>query len=74
MRDDDIDCIINTRSLSLEYLSLQKLRETYEAFISSFPSTFKQDRDELARGQGKLSGRETFAITYRMETKRILDQ
>jgi len=37
--DDDISCIVESRSLSLEYLSLKKLKNVYEEFLKSFPTT-----------------------------------
>ena len=33
-KQDEIGCIIETRSLSLEYLSMQKLQKVYEDFLS----------------------------------------
>lgn len=33
VHDDDISCIVETRSLSLEYISLQKLVKVYEEFL-----------------------------------------
>jgi len=40
---DDIDAIIETRSLSLEYMSMQKLKTVYEEFLEGFPTTLKED-------------------------------
>jgi len=43
VKEDDISCIIETRSLSLEYLSLKKLKFVYEQFLESFATTLEQD-------------------------------
>ena len=43
VQEDDISCIIETRSLSLEYLSLQKLKKVYEDFLEVFPTTLQED-------------------------------
>ena len=32
--EDDLDCILETRSLSLEFLSLQKLKNVYVQFLT----------------------------------------
>lgn len=37
--EDDISCIVETRSLSLEYLAFQRLLKVYETFLESFPTT-----------------------------------
>lgn len=34
VKDDDISTVIETRSISLEYLSLQKLKGVYESFLN----------------------------------------
>ena len=44
---DDINCVIESRSLSLEYISFQKLRKVYEEFLKSFPTTLKEDLELL---------------------------
>ena len=33
VKEDDISCIVETRSLSLEYISLQKLQKVYQDFL-----------------------------------------
>lgn len=74
VKRDEINCIIETRSLSLEYLSLQKLRKVYDDFLKSFPTTLEQDMKTL-RDQEKLTSltcRQYFAVIYRTEQKRIL--
>jgi hypothetical protein len=43
VHDDDISCIVETRSLSLEYISLQKLKVVYDDFLASFPTTAAED-------------------------------
>jgi len=71
---DEINCIIETRSLSLEYLSLQKLRKVYEDFLKSFATSLDFDMKILRDQQQveKLSCRQYFAVIYRTEQKRIL--
>ena len=43
VKEDDLACIIETRSMSLEYLSLKKLKSVYEEFLNSFSTTFEED-------------------------------
>lgn len=43
VHEDDLACIIESRSLSLEYLSFKKLRTVYEQFLASFPTTLEED-------------------------------
>lgn len=43
VKEDDISTVIETRSLSLEYISLQKLKGIYEDFLNSFPTPLKDD-------------------------------
>lgn len=43
VHEDDLACIIESRSLSLEYLSFKKLRTVYEQFLASFPTSLDQD-------------------------------
>jgi hypothetical protein len=73
VREDDLQCIVETRSLSLEYLSFKKLLGVYERFLESFPTDLKHDL-ELLRGPKRktLSIRQYFAVLYRSEQKRIL--
>ena len=73
VREDDLQCIVETRSLSLEYLSFKKLLGVYERFLESFPTDLKQDLD-LLRGEKRqtLTVRQYFAVLYRSEQKRIL--
>lgn len=74
VKRDEINCIIETRSLSLEYLSLQKLKRVYEDFLKSFPTTLDQDMKTIRdSGQAEqLTSRQYFALVYRTEQKRIL--
>ena len=50
VKEDDIACITESRSLSLEYLSIKKLKGVYEQFLQTFPTTLGEDlkilRDE----------------------------
>ena len=45
VKDDDITTVVETRSLSLEYISFQKLKAVYEDFLNNFPTTLKEDLD-----------------------------
>lgn len=53
VKEDDISCIVETRSLSLEYIGLQKLAKVYQDFLDQFPTTLSQDMHDL-RNAGKL--------------------
>ena len=70
--DDDISCIVESRSLSLEYLSLKKLKNVYEEFLKSFPTTLNEDMAILRKERKDLTIRQYFAVLYRSEQKRIL--
>jgi Rubisco LSMT substrate-binding len=72
VHDDDISCIVETRSLSLEYISLQKLRTVYEEFLASFPTNLKEDTRILREDMAKLNGNKFFALIYRSDMKKIL--
>ena len=72
VHEDDISCIVETRSLSLEYISLQKLKKVYEEFLESFPTSLKEDNRILKEDAAKLTGNKFFALVYRSEMKRIL--
>ena len=43
VKEDDIACVIENRSLSLEYLSVKKLKGVYEQFLKTFPTTLGDD-------------------------------
>jgi hypothetical protein len=47
VKEDDIACIVESRSLSLEYLSFKKLKNVYEQFLATFPTTLQEDLDIL---------------------------
>lgn len=73
VHEDDLQVIVETRSLSLEYLSLKKLQGVYERFLESFPTTLAEDLEMLRGPERKnLSVRNYFAVLYRSEQKRIL--
>jgi hypothetical protein len=72
VHEDDISCIVETRSLSLEYLSLTKLNKVYEDFLQSFPTTAKEDSRILKEEAHTLNGNKFFALIYRSEMKKIL--
>jgi hypothetical protein len=64
VHEDDISCIVETRSLSLEFLSLQKLLKVYEEFLDTFPTTLKVDNRILKEDVHKLTGNKFFALIY----------
>ena len=72
VHEDDISCIVETRSLSLEYISLQKLMKVYQEFLESFPTTLSEDNHILKEKSAKLNANKFFAIIYRTEMKKIL--
>lgn len=72
INEDDLACIIETRSLSLEFLSLQRLKNVYDNFLSSFGTSLKEDLRILKEERENLSHRGMFALTFRIEQKRIL--
>ena len=73
VHEDDLACIIESRSLSLEYLSFKKLRNVYEQFLASFPTSLEEDLKLLRSEERKnLSTRQYFAVLYRSEQKRML--
>lgn len=73
VHEDDLQCIVETRSLSLEYLSFKKLLGVYERFLESFPTTLQDDLDTLRGPKRKdLTVRQYFGVLYRSEQKRIL--
>ena len=72
VKEDDLACIVESRSVSLEYLSMQKLKSVYEEFLANFPTTLEQDMDMLRNQRDGMSVRKYFAVLYRSEQKRIL--
>jgi hypothetical protein len=72
VHDDDISCIVETRSLSLEYISLQRLKVVYDEFLESFPTTVAEDQRIMKDDVGKYTGNQFFALVYRSEMKKIL--
>lgn len=68
---DDFSCILESRSLSLEFLSFQRLLAVYENFLKSFPTSLADD-SKLLKTPEKLTARQYFAVVYRMEFKRII--
>ena len=68
VKEDNIACIVESRSLSLEYLSFKKLKTVYEEFLATFPTTLQQDLDILRSEKRKeLNVRQYFAVLYRAE-------
>lgn len=39
VKEDDLECIIGTRSISLEFIALQNLKKLYQDFLDKFPTT-----------------------------------
>jgi hypothetical protein len=72
VKEDDISCIVETRSLSLEYISFQKLKKVYEEFLESFPTNLKEDLRIMKEDVGKYTGNQFFGLVYRSEMKKIL--
>ena len=69
VKTDNINTVIETRSLSLEFISFQKLKAIYEEFLNGFQTTLKEDldlmRDPLRMKQ--LNVRQYMAMVYRTE-------
>jgi hypothetical protein len=72
VKEDDLACIVESRSISLEYLSFQKLKNVYEEFLAQFPTSLEEDLDLIRNHRSTLSIRKYFAVVYRSEQKRIL--
>jgi len=72
VKEDDLACIVESRSISLEYLSFQKLRTVYEEFLAQFPTSLEEDMHLIRHERSSLSIRKYFAVVYRSEQKRIL--
>jgi len=72
VKEDDLACIVESRSISLEYLSFQKLRTVYEEFLAHFPTTLEEDLHLIRHERASLNIRKYFAVVYRSEQKRIL--
>ena len=72
LQEDDMVCIVESRSLSLEYISFQRLKSVYEEFLKSFPTTLSEDTLLMKEKRASLSSRNYFALVYRIEQKRIL--
>jgi hypothetical protein len=47
VKNDDIAAVLETRSLSLEYISFQKLKGVYEDFLNNFPTSLDEDLKEM---------------------------
>ena len=74
VKEDDISAVIETRSLSLEYISLQKLKGIYEDFLNSFPTCLKDDLAMMRdpKQSKHFTVRQYMGMVYRTEQKRIL--
>jgi len=57
VKEDDIACIIESRSLSLEYISLTKLKHVYDEFLTNFPTTLEEDLRILKEERKDLNTR-----------------
>jgi hypothetical protein len=74
VKTDEISTVVETRSLSLEYVSFQKLKAVYEDFLNNFPTTLREDLDFMKDPirMNELSVRQYMGMVYRTEQKRIL--
>jgi hypothetical protein len=54
---DDFSSILESRSLSLEYLSFQRLKTVYENFLHSFPTSLSEDAKIMKDKGSNLTGR-----------------
>ena len=72
VREDDLACIVETRSVSLEYLSFKRLKGVYEEFLQSYPTTLEEDLHMMRNEREEMSCRKYFAVLYRSEQKKIL--
>ena len=74
VKTDEISTVVETRSLSLEYVSFQKLKAVYEDFLNNFPTTLREDLDFMKDSirMKELSVRQYMGMVYRTEQKRIL--
>jgi Ca2+-binding EF-hand superfamily protein len=43
VKEDGIVCIVETMSISLEYVSFQRLKTVYEEFLKCFATTIEED-------------------------------
>jgi len=57
VKEDDIACIIESRSLSLEYIILTKLKHVYDEFLTNFPTTLEEDLRILKEERKDMSTR-----------------
>ena len=69
-----MSCIMGSRSLSLEYLSFQKLAQVYEEFLEGFSTSIKDDETIMKEKRSELNTRQYFALLYRTEYKKIIRQ
>ena len=57
VREDDLAVIVETRSISLEYLSFKRLKAVYEEFLANFPTTLEEDLRLLREERKEMSPR-----------------
>ena len=67
VREDDLAVIVETRSISLEYLSFKRLKAVYEEFLAGFPTTLEEDLTLLRENRKDMTARQYYAILYRTE-------
>jgi hypothetical protein len=74
VQKDDIACVLEARSVSLEYLCVKKLLGIYQEFLNMFPTSLDEDMRQMRDPQfaGSLTVRQHNAMVYRTEQKRIL--
>lgn len=57
VREDDLAVIVETRSISLEYLSFKRLKAVYEEFLANFPTSLEEDLRLLREERKEMSPR-----------------
>lgn len=69
VKNDDIAAVLETRSLSLEYISFQKLKGVYQDFLNNYPTSLDEDLKEMRdiNFMSKLNHRQYFGMVYRTE-------
>lgn len=67
VREDDLAVIVESRSISLEYLSFKRLKAVYEEFLAGFPTTLEEDLKMIREERKEMSPRKYYALLYRTE-------
>jgi hypothetical protein len=69
MNESMVGNVLDCRSVSLEYISLMRLRQIYINFLSKFATKIQEDMQMLLQPE---SAKHYFAIVYRLENKKII--